>query len=137
MCVFQECTIHTGFTPHQTRCLLVYLSSLGQVESRAPLSLRECPRSLHSIWIGRIRVNLITLLTWLFLLFNCMCCCGGSAKLFQFGTQLQTTSLRPRLRAQYGSGLYMPRLQSGFCRYTSQNNQGLQQKQLRRWPKIA
>lgn len=80
----------------------------------------------HCIWIDGVLVNLITLLAWLFLVFNCVCACGGSVKRFHFGTQMQTTSLLPRLQAQCGSSLYTARLQSGLRWYMSRDNQGLQ-----------
>lgn len=80
----------------------------------------------HSIWIDSIGVKLITLQAWLFSVFNCVCACGGSVKSFHFGTQMQTTSLLPRLQAQYGSSLYTARLQSGLWWYMSRDNPGLQ-----------
>lgn len=80
----------------------------------------------HCIWIDRILVNSITLRAWLFLVFNCVCACGGSVKRFHFGTQMQTNSLLPRLQAQCGSSLCTARLQSGLRWYVSRDNQGLQ-----------
>ena len=73
------------------------------------------------IWMVRILLNLIALLAWLFLVLNCVC---GSLKRFYFGTQMQTTSLLPRLQAQCGSSLCTARLQSGLWRSMSRDNQG-------------
>ena len=83
----------------------------------------------HCIWIDRILVNLITLLAWLLLVFNCVCfcvclcvcvrACGGSVEHIHFGRQMQTTRLLPRLRAQLGSSLHTARLQSELRWYLS------------------
>lgn len=87
--------------------------------------------AFHIVFEEWILVNLIALLVWLFLVFNCIYACGGSVKaFFQFGMQKQTTSLLPRLQAQCGSSLYIARLQSGRWRYMNQDNRELRQNDL-------
>lgn len=56
-----------------------------------------------------------------------MCLWWISKGFFQFGMQMQTTSLLPRLQAQCGSILYTARLQSGRWWYMSRDNQELRQ----------